>query len=157
MSELVAHYIPHLQHDPDVPEYFQAVSTCKHFDGFSGPGNMGGVDSVINYRDWKQTYLPGFRTCHEVGTSSYMCSYNMINGMPSCANKELLTEILRDEWGFDGYVTSDCGAVPGIYTNDKSARDYVEAAQMAIKAGCDWIGSCTGDLFNFLIGLFVKF
>eukprot|EP01084_Bolivina_argentea_P274619 468129_1 len=144
MSVLVSHYIPHLQHDPNVPDYFQALTTCKHFDGFSGPKNMGSADSIINYRDWLSTYLPGFKACYEAGTSSYMCSYNEINGIPSCANRELLTEILREQWGFEGYVTSDCGAVPGVYTGQKHARNLIEAAQMAIKAGCDWIGSCSG-------------
>ena len=105
MSELVAHYIPNLQHDPNVPEYMQAVSTCKHFDAFSGPKNMGTADSIVKYRDWLTTYLPAFKTCNDVGVSSYMCSYNEINGIPSCANKELLGDILRDQWGFNGYVT----------------------------------------------------
>ena len=106
MSEMVSIYVPNLQHDPNVPDYFQVVSTCKHFDGFSGPGNMGNADSIINYRDWLSTYLPAFKTCVDVGTSSFMCSYNEINGVPSCANRELLTDKLRDEWKFDGYVTS---------------------------------------------------
>ena len=142
-SKLVSHYVPNLQHDPEVTEYFQAVSTCKHFDGFSGPGNMGHSDSIINYRDWKQTYLPAMKTCYEAGTSSFMCSYNEINGIPACGNRELLGDILRNEWGFTGYVTSDCGAIPGIH-NQGAARNNVEAAQIGIKAGCDWVGSCSG-------------
>ena len=105
MSELAREYVPNLQNDPNVPQYLQAGSTCKHFDAFSGPYNMKAIDSIVNYRDWLTTYLPAFKACQDVGVSSFMCSYNEINGIPNCANKELLQDILRDEWGFEGYVT----------------------------------------------------
>ena len=69
---------------------------------------------------------------------SYMCSYNAINGVPSCANRELLTDLLRDTWKFDGFVVSDCGAVGNVYHRHNFARSDTEAAEFCVKAGCDW-------------------
>ena len=100
-------------------------------------------DALINYRDWIETYQVSFKACKDANVSSFMCSYNEINGIPSCGNYELLTGILRNEWGFDdGYVVSDCGAIPQIYSTQHAVRNYEEASQMAIKAGCDWAGIC---------------
>jgi len=56
----------------------------------------------VSEQDWRMTFLPQFKACVEAGSWSLMCSYNSINGVPACANKELLTNILRDEWGFQG-------------------------------------------------------
>lgn len=66
-----------------------------------------------------------------------MCSYNAVNGVPMCANRELLTDVLRDQWGFDGYVTSDCGAINDITKSHNFAPDQATAAAMGLKAGCD--------------------
>lgn len=63
----------------------------------------------MSYRDWIETFQPAFKACGEAGAMSYMCSYNAINGVPSCANRELLTDLLRESWKFDGFVVSDCG------------------------------------------------
>jgi len=61
----------------------------------------------VSDQDWRMTFLPQFKACVEAGSWSLMCSYNSINGVPACANKELLTNILRDEWGFQGaYCTT---------------------------------------------------
>ncbi len=105
----------------------------------------GGFDTIENYRDWRETFLPHFEAAVKAGTSSLMCSYNVINDIHSCANSELLTNVLRNEFGFDGYVTSDCGAVPNIYSQQKFARNDQEAAEMAIKAGCDLYKSNTQE------------
>eukprot|EP01084_Bolivina_argentea_P274618 468127_1 len=150
-AEMAIAYIPSLQHDPEQPEYLESLSTTKHFDLQNGPENgRGGFDTIENYRDWRETFLPHFEAAVKAGTSSLMCSYNAINGIPSCANSELLQDVLRNEFGFTGYVTSDCGAVPNIYSAQKFARNIEEAAEMAIKAGCDWIGSCNGPKSMFL-------
>ena len=63
----------------------------------------------MSYRDWIETFRPAFKACNKAGVISYMCSYNAINGVPACANHELLTKITREEWKFDGFVVSDCG------------------------------------------------
>lgn len=79
----------------------------------AGPENIpvsrGSFDAVVSYRDWIETFQPAFKACGEAGALSYMCSYNAINGVPSCANRELLTDLLRGTWKFDGFVVSDCG------------------------------------------------
>ena len=88
-------------------------ATCKHFDVHAGPENIpvsrGSFDAVVSYRDWIETFQPAFRACNKAGVMSYMCSYNAINGVPACANYELLTKLTRDSWGFNGFIVSDCG------------------------------------------------
>nr|KAG5696800.1 hypothetical protein BaRGS_012823 [Batillaria attramentaria] len=85
--------------------------------------------------DWQMTFLPAFRECVKAGTYNIMCSYNSINGVPACANKKLLTDILRDRLGFKGYVISDEGALPFMVTQHHYVTDYVKAAAAAIDAG----------------------
>lgn len=96
---------------------FYSQATCKHFDVHAGPENIpvsrGSFDAVVSYRDWIETFQPAFKACGEAGALSYMCSYNAINGVPSCANRELLTDLLRGTWKFDGFVVSDCGRLRG--------------------------------------------
>ena len=66
-------------------------------------------DAIVSYRDWIETFQPAFQACGTAGAMSYMCSYNAINGVPACANRELLGDLLRGEWNFTGFVVSDCG------------------------------------------------
>lgn len=96
----------------------KAIATPKHFDVFSGPGNAPCPDSThpqnecdveIGLRDWMTTFQPAFRGAIIGGKAkSVMCSYNSINGQPNCGNRHLLTDILRDEWGFEGHVRNEC-------------------------------------------------
>ena len=124
-------------------------ATCKHFDVHTGPEdipeNRMQFDSVVSYRDWIETFQPAFKACAEAGVMSYMCSYNAINGVPSCANRELLTDLLRDTWKFDGFVVSDCGAVSNVYRRHNFSRSDTEAAEFCLKAGCDW--SCGKQVY----------
>ena len=91
---------------PDNPRYVEANAGCKHFDVHGGPEDIPvsrfSFDAKVSEQDWRMTFLPQFKACVEAGSWSLMCSYNSINGVPACANKELLTDILRDEWGFQG-------------------------------------------------------
>ena len=105
--------------------------TLKHFDANSleGPWGEGGkitrhtVDAKISKFDLQTSYLPAFRTAVvEGGALGVMCSYNAINGLPSCANPWLLGETLRGDWGFEGYVTSDSGAVVDVFKNHQVSR-----------------------------------
>ena len=123
--------------------YFVTVqATCKHFDVHTGPENIPEsrmkFDARVSYRDWIETFQPAFKACAAAGVMSYMCSYNAINGVPACANRELLTELLRDKWKFDGFVVSDCGAVRHVYSEHNFSRSDTEAAEFCVKAGCDW-------------------
>ena len=92
-------------------------ATCKHFDVHTGPENIPvsrfSFDAVVSYRDWIETFQPAFKACGAAGAMSYMCSYNAINGVPACANRELLGDLLRGEWNFTGFVVSDCGRLSG--------------------------------------------
>ncbi|MEP6912566.1 MAG: glycoside hydrolase family 3 C-terminal domain-containing protein, partial [bacterium] len=86
----------------------------------------------------RETYLPAFRaTVIEGKADSVMCAYNRTNGQPCCANKTLMTDILRKEWGFNGYVVSDCGAIGDIWKGHHFAGSEAEASALAVKAGTD--------------------
>jgi beta-glucosidase-like glycosyl hydrolase len=89
-------------------------------------------------QDAADTYLPAFDACIRAArTQGVMCAYNAVDGVPMCANKPKLQGLLRDKWGFDGYVVSDCNAVQGLVWGHKTARDEPAAIAQAIKAGTD--------------------
>ena len=116
--------------------YVRVNAGCKHFDAHGGPENgRYSFDAKVSERDWRMTFLPQFRACVEAGSWSIMCSYNQINGVPACANKKLLTDILRKEWHFKGYVVSDQEALEHILNSHHYASSMVEAATVAVNAG----------------------
>ncbi|XP_043915951.1 probable beta-D-xylosidase 5 [Protopterus annectens] len=123
----------------DHPRYIKANSGCKHFDVHGGPENIPesrfSFDAKVTDRDWRMTFLPQFQACVSAGTYSLMCSYNRINGVPSCANKKLLTDILHTEWGFKGYVVSDEGAIEFIMTRHNYTTSFLETAIASVNAG----------------------
>lgn len=89
-------------------------------------------------RDLADSYLPMFEACVRLGRgSSLMCSYNAVNGVPSCANKELMTTIARESWGFQGYITSDCGAVKDVIEAHKYYKTPAETVNGVLSAGMD--------------------
>eukprot|EP01084_Bolivina_argentea_P302172 521545_1 len=148
-AEYVKHYAYNLQYNAAEPDYWEVVTTCKHFNVHTGPDSKSAThygrasfDSIVRYDDWYLTFQPAFKACARVNVASFMCSYNEINGVPTCGNSELLQDILRDEWQWDGFVVSDCGATPQIYSYQNYTRNFIEAAQVAIKAGTDWNGNC---------------
>ena len=121
------------------PKYLKVVSTPKHYAVHSGPEPLRhGFDAAASERDLRETYLPAFRaTVIEGKAASVMCAYNRVNGQPCCENTRLLASILRGEWGFGGYVVSDCGAVGDIFANHKVAPSQEAASARAVKAGTD--------------------
>jgi len=121
------------------PRYFKVVATPKHYAVHSGPEpERHSFDAKAYERDLRETYLPAFRaTIVEGKAYSVMCAYNRTNGEPCCANKRLMVDILRGEWGFNGYVVSDCGAIRDIWEYHKVARDDMEASVLGVKAGTD--------------------
>ncbi|MDQ3818356.1 MAG: glycoside hydrolase family 3 C-terminal domain-containing protein, partial [Acidobacteriota bacterium] len=122
----------------------------KHYAVHSGPEpERHGFDAKAFERDLRETYLPAFRaTVVEGKADSVMCAYNRTNGEPCCANKRLLTDILRNEWGFAGYTVSDCGAITDIWKGHRFANTEAEASALAVKAGTDL--SC-GREYNSLV------
>ena len=123
----------------DDPKYLKLVATPKHYAVHSGPEPLRHTfDAVVDERDLRMTYLPAFEACVREGNAySIMGAYNRTNGKPCCASEPLLNDILRDEWGFEGYVVSDCGAIWDIHANHKVVRTPEEGSALAVKAGCD--------------------
>src|ERR1700730_16484816 len=136
-SRLGVAFVKGLQGDD--PRYLKVVATPKHYAVHSGPEpERHGFDAVVDERDLRETYLPAFRAAIVEGkAASVMCAYNRTDGEPCCANKRLLTDILRQEWGFNGYVVSDCGAIDDIYRRHHFVGTEEEAAAFAVKAGTD--------------------
>ena len=121
------------------PRYLKVVATPKHYAVHSGPEpERHTFDAKVDERDLRETYLPAFRaTIVEGHAASVMCAYNRTNTEPCCANKRLMQDILRGEWGFGGYVVSDCGAIDDIYLRHHFASTEEEASALAVKAGTD--------------------
>ncbi len=119
--------------------YLKLVATPKHYAVHSGPEpDRHAFDAIVDQRDLRETYLPAFEACvKEAGAYSVMGAYNRANGEPCCASVTLLERILRQEWGFDGYVVSDCGAIEDIYAHHKTVATPEEAAALAVKNGCE--------------------
>jgi beta-glucosidase len=121
------------------PVYLKTVSTPKHYAVHSGPEPLRHkFDIDISERDFLDTYTPAFEACIKEGKAfSIMSAYNSFRGVPASASNYLLTKLLRDTWGFRGYVVSDCDAVADIYNGHKYTSSLTEAAALAVKAGCD--------------------
>jgi beta-glucosidase len=123
------------------PNYFKTIATPKHFAVHSGPeSTRHSVNVEASRRDMEETYLPAFRAAIIEGKAeSVMCAYNRLNGEPACANSILLIEHLRKDWGFQGYVVSDCGAVADVYKGHQYTPTAEAAAAAVFKAGMDLI------------------
>ncbi|NIA31225.1 MAG: glucan 1,4-alpha-glucosidase [Actinobacteria bacterium] len=152
-GKMAVQFVEGLQGDD--PKYLKVVSTVKHFAVHSGPEPARHTfDARITDRDLFETYLPHFRTgIMESHAYSVMCAYNRLDGKACCGSSRLLTKILRDRWGFDGYVVSDCGAIHDIYASHKIVDTPAEAAALAVKAGCDL--NC-GKTYNGLLEAVAK-
>ncbi len=129
----------------DDSRYLKTVATPKHFAVHSGPESLRhGFDAVVSPKDLRETYLPAFEAAIiEGGAESIMTAYNRVNGEPCSASPTLLGKILRDEWGFGGYVVSDCWAVKDIHERHHVTKTFEESATLAIKAGCDLNCGCS--------------
>lgn len=116
--------------------------TLKHFAAYSlekyGAVDRFNFNAVVSERDLRQTYLPAFHAgVVSDGVAGVMCSYNEVNGVPSCADEDLLGKTLRFDWGFGGLVVSDCDAVDTIFSGHHFAPGDERAAADALKAGTD--------------------
>ncbi len=149
-SELVRAFVRGLQGSH--PRYIRANAGCKHFDVYGGPENHKGstfhFNVTVSMRDWRMTFLPAFKACVDAGSYSLMCSYMSINGIPSCAHQYLLTNITRNEWGFQGYVVSDADALEDWVTPYFN-HSAVDTAAACLKAGCN-LELGTGVVFGTL-------
>lgn len=113
-------------------------STLKHFAAYGIPeGGLNGEQVSLGWNQLLNEYIPQFRLAVDNGAASIMTSYNGIDGVPCTGNKELLTGLLRNKWGFGGFIISDLQSIEVMKNNLHVVNDYTEAAAMAIKAGVD--------------------
>lgn len=162
-SKMAAAYVQGMQGDD--PKYVKAVATPKHFALNSSENNRHRGSSNVDEATMREYYTKPFEAAVREGKAqSIMTSYNRINGVPASCNDMLLTTLLREEWGFDGFVVSDCGAVGDVYESpnfggvDKNgrklsghyyAKNMKEASVMTLQAGTDM--SCgTEHKYNLL-------
>ncbi len=124
------------------PRYLQAAACAKHFAVHSGPERLRhNFDARVSPKDLWETYLPAFRHLVEADVEAVMSAYNRANGEPLTGGS-WLRDILRDRWGFQGHVVSDCGAVADLFEGHKVAADATEAAAMALRSGVDLNCGC---------------
>lgn len=123
----------------DDPAHPRAIATPKHFAVHSGPERgRHGFDAEPSARDLEDTYLPAFRAAITEGhAGSLMCAYNALRGTPACANDWLLEQRLRKDWGFQGYVVSDCDAIDDMTQFHHYKADNAHSSAAAITAGTD--------------------
>ena len=120
----------------DHPRYLKSVSTPKHFAANNEEHNRFYCDAAITETDMREYYLPAFEKCIREGKAeSIMTAYNAINGVPCTANNWLLNKVLKQDWGFNGYIVSDCGAPGLLMTDHRYVKTPEAAAMIAIKAG----------------------
>ncbi|EXC03904.1 putative beta-D-xylosidase 6 [Morus notabilis] len=114
---------------------------CKHLTAYDlemwGSFSRYNFNAVITDQDFEDTYQPPFRSCVQQGKAScVMCSYNAVNGVPACAQKDLLAQA-RDKWGLKGYITSDCDAVATVLEYQHYTKNPEDAVADVLKAGMD--------------------
>lgn len=119
------------------PVYLKAAACGKHYAVHSGPeATRHTVNVEPSKRDLWETYLPAFQMLVQKGkVEIIMGAYNRVYGESASGSKFLLTDILRNQWGFQGHIVSDCGAVTDIYEGHRIAKSEAEACAIAIKAG----------------------
>ena len=118
---------------------YSTIATLKHFIAYgTTEGGQNGARTIVGPRELKQAFLPPFRRVLDAGALSVMTSYNSLDGVPCTANRQLLTEVLRDEWGFNrGFVVSDLFSIDGIRGTHHTAATSQDAAIQALLAGVD--------------------
>jgi beta-glucosidase len=136
-SRIAVAYVKGLQGDD--PNYLKVAATLKHFAVNNQEQGRMSLSAQVPERMLMEYWLPHFRACVVEGRAqSLMAAYNAINGTPCAVNKHLLTEILRDQWGFDGFVVSDLGGIGQLMTGHRLTKKPEEAVARALLAGCDF-------------------
>ena len=128
----------------DNPRYLKAAACAKHFAAHSGPeAKRHKFNAEVSEKDLWETYLPAFEAAvREAHVAGVMGAYNRVNGEPCCGSKTLLTDILRGELKFPGYVTSDCWAIRDFNEGHKVTANIEESSALAVKNGCDLNCGC---------------
>lgn len=125
--------------------HMKSAACAKHFAVHSGPeGLRHEFDAKISKKDMYETYLPAFETLVKKGkVEAVMGAYNRVNGEPCCGSKTLLEDILRNDWGFEGHVVSDCWAIRDFHEKHKVTNKPEDSAVLALSNGCDLNCGCT--------------
>lgn len=145
-GRIAVEYIKGMQGDD--PKYYKTIATAKHFAANNYERGRHSTSSDMDERNLREYYLPAFEMAvKEANVRSIMSAYNALNGIPCGANHELLIDILRTEWGFNGFVTSDCGAIDNIYQNHNYVSTGAEASGVAMRNGEDL--NCGGTFQEF--------
>ena len=136
-GEMASEFVKGLQGDH--PRYLKAAACAKHYAVHSGPEKERHTfNAIVTQRELYDTYLPAFKKLvTEAKVEAVMGAYNRTLDEPCNASKLLLEDILRGEWGFQGHVVSDCGALTDFHINHKVTKDAVETVALALKRGCD--------------------
>lgn len=134
-SKIGVAFVQGLQGDDD--KYLKSAACAKHYAVHSGPEALRHhFDVSPSKKDLYETYLPAFEALVTAAdVKGVMGAYNAVYGDPSCASEFLLKDLLRDQWGFDGYVVSDCGALGDIMKGHKKVATLEEAAALALESG----------------------
>ncbi|WCJ32040.1 beta-xylosidase 1 [Euphorbia peplus] len=127
--------------DDDDDDGLMLSACCKHLTAYDlekwGNFSRYSFNAVVTEQDLEDTYQPPFRSCVQKGKAScLMCSYNEVNGVPACAREDLLQKT-RTDWGFQGYIASDCDAVATIFEYQNYSKTPADAVAMSLKAGMD--------------------
>ncbi|HEU0294895.1 MAG TPA: glycoside hydrolase family 3 C-terminal domain-containing protein [Anaerolineales bacterium] len=136
-GEMASEFVKGLQGDH--PKYLKAAACAKHYAVHSGPEkDRHTFNAIVSQHDLYDTYLPAFKKLvMEAKVESVMGAYNRTLDEVCCGSKLLLEEVLRGEWGFQGHVVSDCGALSDFHLNHKVTKDAAETVALALKSGCD--------------------
>lgn len=130
---------------------YSTIATLKHFIAYGvSEGGQNGARSIVGPRELKQVFLPPFKRVLDAGALSVMTSYNSLDGIPCTSNKELLTNVLRKEWGFNGFVVSDLFSIDGLSGTHHIGQGALMAGISALQAGVDIDlgGNCFSELDN---------
>ena len=132
------------------PRYLKTIACAKHYIANGTDTDRSYTSATVDPRSFWEYYTRGFEASVRDGhVFTVMCSLNAMNGIPTSANRFLLTDLLRKRWGFRGYVVSDCGSLSDIVLKHHFVPTYAEAAALAVNAGCDI--NC-GDTFQKYLG-----
>lgn len=150
-SRLGVGFIKGLQGDDE--KYLKTAACAKHYAVHSGPEDeRHSFNAVVTEKDLRETYLPAFRAAvTEAKVEGVMGAYNRTNDEPCCGSKRLLVDILRGEWEFDGYVTSDCWAIKDFHMHHHVTSTAPESVSLAVSNGCDL--NCGNMYGNLLIAV----
>lgn len=146
-SRLAVSFVNGLQGNDE--NYLKVAACAKHFAVHSGPEDQRhSFNAEVSKQDLYETYLPAFEACvKEAKVETVMGAYNRTNGEPCCGSKLLLQDILRDQWGFDGHVVSDCWAIKDFHEYHHVTEGPLESVALAVNMGCDL--NC-GNIFLYL-------